>query len=90
MISRAPFRLGLAGGGTDVVPYCFENEGAVVNVTINKYCHVSLKEAIATTFHSIDLQKEEASRSQCGGRSHVLASEFSDWSGAHSHPEGGQ
>ena len=38
----------------------FENEGAVVNVTINKYCHVSLKEAVETTFHSVDLQKEEA------------------------------
>lgn len=50
----------MAGGGTDVVPYCFENEGAVVNVTINKYCHVSLKEAVETTFHSVDLQKEEA------------------------------
>lgn len=57
--SRAPFRLGLAGGGTDVVPYCYELEGAVINVSIAKFCYVSLENSSRTIFCSRDLGVEE-------------------------------
>lgn len=58
--ARAPLRLGLAGGGTDIPSYYESYGGHVLNATIDRYAHavITMRDGHSVRFSATDLQRE--------------------------------
>jgi len=60
--SKAPLRIGLAGGGTDVSPYSDEFGGAILNATLSLHAQATIEPTndYTLSFHSIDKKEEQS------------------------------
>ncbi len=59
--SKAPLRIGLAGGGTDVSPYCDLFGGAILNATVSLYAYANIQPITenAIILTAIDRKEEQ-------------------------------
>ena len=57
--SKAPLRIGLAGGGTDVSPYSDLYGGAILNMTVSLYAHASIEETNDGLIHLEAFDRQE-------------------------------
>ena len=66
--SKAPLRISLAGGGTDVPPYSDERGGAVLSSTIDEYafCTVSPRSDKEIRIRSLDFARDENWKAEGG------------------------
>ena len=60
VFARAPARIGLAGGGTDLTTFFHDSKGAVLNCAIAKYAraHIKIRNDNKYSFKSFDTQEE--------------------------------
>ncbi|MBA2562868.1 MAG: dehydrogenase [Chitinophagaceae bacterium] len=59
--SKAPLRIGLAGGGTDVSPYSDQFGGAILNVTVSLFAYANIEplEQNKIIVNALDRREEE-------------------------------
>jgi D-glycero-alpha-D-manno-heptose-7-phosphate kinase len=64
--SKAPLRIGLAGGGTDVSPYCDLYGGAILNATLSLYAHATIEPLTDDTIVLQGMDRKEELRFENG------------------------
>jgi D-glycero-alpha-D-manno-heptose-7-phosphate kinase len=64
--SKAPLRIGLAGGGTDVSPYSDLYGGAILNATVSLYAHATIEPLTENTLIFRGLDRKEEQQYECG------------------------
>src|SRR5258708_18193804 len=64
--SKAPLRIGLAGGGTDVSPYSDLYGGAILNATLSLYAHATIEPLTENTIIVEGIDRKEEQRYEGG------------------------
>ena len=83
--SKAPLRIGLAGGGTDVSPYSDIYGGCILNVTINKYAYATIipRKDDKIILHAMDreerIELQATSRLEIDGQLDLLKGCITVW-----------
>src|SRR6266581_2545977 len=63
IITRTPFRISFAGGGSDLPAFYSQEPGAVLSTAINKFMYLTVKERFGSTFRVSYSQTEIRERS---------------------------
>lgn len=63
--SKAPLRIGLAGGGTDVSPYSDLYGGAILNATVSLYAHATIEPLPGDELFFQGLDRKEDQQYRC-------------------------
>jgi D-glycero-alpha-D-manno-heptose-7-phosphate kinase len=65
--SKAPLRIGLAGGGTDVSPYSDIYGGAILNATVSLYANATIEHLDGNRIYLEALDRNESQEFDCAG-----------------------
>ena len=88
VFAKAPLRLGLAGGGTDLSPYWNKHGGVVLSGTIDQYAYCKVEAWDDWCFKSVDLDIEDTQEflddQYCGGPLQLLINTYQYLT--HNHP----
>lgn len=76
--SKAPLRIGLAGGGTDVSPYSDEYGGAILNATVSMFAYATIRPrtdnsiVLTSVDHALSVRYDAATELPLDGRLDLL------------------
>ena len=59
IITKTPFRVSFAGGGSDLADFYEQHSGCVLSTTINKYCYLSIHPYFDSRYTSLKYSQNE-------------------------------